>query len=879
MITSSTNLVSEIRSFCEKEYDRIQERHRFGVSSREIVAEYTRLADNVIFRIVRHAEQTGVLPLEFPMAILAVGGYGREELNRHSDIDIMLVYDSSVDLGQLEEFSSILVTVLWDTGFEVGHSCRSVRECVKVTQEDLFSKTSMLEARFVIGKENVYRHYLRVTSKPLFKRQVGRFISQKIQDWNNRHEAYGSTIYLQEPNLKESVGGLRDFHTAIWISTVQYGSKSIEDLQRKQLIPSTVYLPTISAVDFMLRVRNELHLLSKRCNDILSFEMQESTAKNLGYKDKSNSFSEEQLLQDYFLHAENIFEFAKLIIDRASYGYPSLSIIFDVFRRQKLADGFRIVRNEIVFEKGKADFNQETERIFKLFMHRQQTNCRVSAEVRYSLANSLDQIDDQFRCSSKIAGYFLSILAEPNNVARTLRRMHRWKILEAYLPEFSHLRAQFQLDGFHQYTVDEHTFYAIENLETNTLVEVKGGQVFIDLLNELEHPELLRLSVLLHDIGKGLKNEGNHDQKSVELSKIILERLGITGAKSQLVLFLIEQHLTMSYISRHRDLDDEKVIQSFADIFTGDTNKLKMLYLLTYADIRAVNSVVWNDWHATLLWQLYERTLTIMQNYNKKIGLSELEQSVDKQLSYQVPIEKIRTHFEQMETLASHHPVAIANQIELVEQYTELRDVLSVVLVCLEQGEQHTRIGICTQDSIGLFRRIAGILTAENINILSADLETRKDNIVVDLLTISEIDPKSKQHLAVSTQRCAELAKIFNQIWSKESDVNKLLDKAESKPLPISERNKPGLHQTSIQINNEESDQCTILEIRTRDRVGLLFTITDVLLGLGLDLRIAKIFTQPTFVIDTFYVTESDGSKIQDGVRIEQIRQILEEKI
>ena len=170
-------------------------------------------------------------------------------------------------------------------------------------------------------------------------------------------------------------------------------------------------------------------------------------------------------------------------------------------------------------------------------------------------------------------------------------------------------------------------------------------------------------------------------------------------------------------------------------------------------------------------------------------------------------------------------------------------------------------------------------MTAENINILSADLETRKDNIVVDLLTISEIDPKSKQHLAVPTQRCAELAKIFNQIWSKESDVNKLLDKAKSKPLPISERSKPGLHQNSIQINNEESDQCTILEIRTRDRVGLLFTITDVLLGLGLDLRIAKIFTKPTFVIDTFYVTESDGSKIQDGVRIEQIRQIIEEKI
>ena len=879
-MTSTANLVSEIRSFCQKEYDRIQQRHRFGVNGREIVAEYTRLADNVIFRIVRQAEQTGILPLEFPVAILAVGGYGREELNRHSDIDIMLVYDRFIDQTQLEKFASQLITVLWDAGFEVGHSCRSIRECIKVTQDDVFSKTSMLEARFVIGKKQVYRHYRRVTSKPLFKRQVGNFISQKIQDWNDRHENYGSTIYLQEPNLKESVGGLRDFHTAIWISAVHYGLSNIDDLQNKQLIPTAICSRTISAVDFMLRVRNELHILNGRCNDVLSFEIQEQVAKNLGYQDKSTIFAEELLLKDYFLHAENIFEFAKLIIDRAKYSHPQLPAIFDLFRQKKMANGFRIIRNEIVFEKGKLDFGQNQESIFKLFICRQQTNYRVSAEIRHAIANNLEKIDDEFRCSPQVSRDFLFILSGSRNVAHTLRRMHRWKVLETYLPEFVHLRAQFQLDGFHQYTVDEHTFYAIENLEIETLSSIKGGQIFIDILNELERLELLRLAMLLHDIGKGVDGSGNHDQKSVDLAQTILDRLCIKEADSKLVLFLIEQHLTMSHISRHRDLDDDKVIQSFAQIFRGSVEKLKMLYLLTYADIRAVNSVIWNDWHATLLWQLYRRTLTVMQNEKPQIELSDLEQKVYKQINHQVPLETIKNHFEQVRTLTVYQPKVIVHQIQLVEAYNQLDKDLEIVLSCLEQGEHHTQIGICTEDSRGLFRKITGVLTAENINILSADIETRKDGIVIDLLTITEIDKKSNQQKSVSQTRCLQLAETFNKIWTAEKKGEFCRAKSYEKPLlSIYERIKPTLHNTDIRINNEDSDQATILEIRARDRIGLLFTITDVFYRLGLDLRLAKIFTQPTFAIDAFYVTEIDGTKIHDGVRIEEIRHALEESL
>ena len=881
-MSSTSKLVSEIQSFCRQEYDRISQRHRFGISGREIVQEYTRLADNVIHRIIRQAEQEGILSGGYPLAILALGGYGREELSRHSDIDIMLVYNRRSDQTQLEAFASQLITVLWDTGFDVGHSCRSIHECVQVTQDDLFSKTSMLEARYVAGDMQVYRQYQRVTSKPLFKRQVGRFISQKIQDWNDRHKAYGSTIYLQEPNIKESVGGLRDFHTAIWISAVRYGLTKIDELYQRQIIPLAVYEPTVEAIDFMLRLRNELHLLNRQQRDVLSFEIQENVAKDLGYQDNETFWAEEQMLRNYYLHAENIFEFAKLIIDQANYGRPQLLPTLNLFQHQKLEDGFQVVRNEIVFQKGQECFAANPARIIKLFVHHQQTNYQVGAKVRHTITANLDKIDDNFRHSPEIAVDFLSVLRASANVAQTLRRMHRWKVLESYLPEFSHLRSQFQLDGFHQYTVDEHTFYAIENLELETLTQIKDGQVFIQILNELECPELLRLAMLLHDIGKGVESVGNHHQKSVSLAKAILARLGIRGKDRALVLSLIREHLTMSYISRHRDLDDDKVIQTFAQMFDGNASQLKMLYLLTYADIRAVNDVIWNDWHATLLWELYRRALTVVERKDILVKLSDLKAEVIKRLGQQVSVDAIEDHFDSAQTLSVYQPEVVCQQIQLVEQYQQFDSAQSIAFSCLEFGEQHTRIGICTQDSRGLFRQITGVLTAQRINILSADIETRDDGIVIDMLTITETESENNTQQSVPLERCNQLAETLTQIWGTEKSLDAWLAKARNislNQLCLSERIKPQIHQTEIQVNNDDSDQATILEIRTRDRVGLLFSITDAFYQLGLDLRLAKIFTQPTVAIDSFYVTEQDGSKVLSGVRIEEIKQVLEEQL
>jgi [protein-PII] uridylyltransferase len=338
----------------------------------------------------------------------------------------------------------------------------------------------------------------------------------------------------------------------------------------------------------------------------------------------------------------------------------------------------------------------------------------------------------------------------------------------------------------------------------------------------------------------------------------------------------------MSYISRHRDLDDDKVIQTFAQMFDGNASQLKMLYLLTYADIRAVNDVIWNDWHATLLWELYRRALTVVERKDILVKLSDLKAEVIKRLGQQVSVDAIEDHFDSAQTLSVYQPEVVCQQIQLVEQYQQFDSAQSIAFSCLEFGEQHTRIGICTQDSRGLFRQITGVLTAQGINILSADIKTRDDGIVIDMLTITETESENNTQQSVPLERCNQLAETLTQIWGTEKSLDAWLAKARNislNQLCLSERIKPQIHQTEIQVNNDDSDQATILEIRTRDRVGLLFSITDAFYQLGLDLRLAKIFTQPTVAIDSFYVTEQDGSKILSGVRIEEIKQVLEEQL
>ena len=863
-------LLKQLKAFCAQERTRIENRHRFGIGGTEIVEEYTRLADNVIQRIYQAGIQGGIVSKEMPLAILAVGGYGRAALNPYSDIDVMLVYDNSkLSTSQIEPFANQFIAMLWDVGFDVGHSCRSIKECIKATYQDLFSKTSMIEARYITGAKTVHQQFQNQTSKHFYKRQINKFIAQTIREWNERHQSYGSTIYLQEPDIKESVGGLRDFHTAIWVAAVRYGIKELADLAKRKIVPSQVAQACEESLDFLWRLRNELHYVTGRRSDQLAFEVQQTMANNLGYTDEGYVLAEEAMMRDYYLHAEHLFEFAKLIIDLVKYKTWLGSRALNRLRSERLSDGFLLSRKEICFQSGHSGFSIDPTRIMKLFVHRQRLGFRVGADVRYQIAANLSLIDEDFRRTRENARIFLSILGNPTRVAETLRRMHRWQVLDRYLPEFGKIRSLVRYDRPHEYTVDEHTMYAIENLEEKTLAGMKDGKHFIEMLNSLQKPELLRLAVLFHDVGKGIEGPGDHDERSVEAAKAMLDRLGLPETDCETVLFLIERHLDMHYMARQRDLDDPTTIEQFAKL-VGNEQNAKMLYLLTFADIRAVSPSIWTDWSAVLLRELYQRTVKFLRGESYRLKLDELRKEVTALIGDSVGENLIQQHFEMMpdQELAGNSPGFISKQIQLVHQLGDK----PITISCFKEVETHTQLGICTRDRRGTFRQITGVLASENANIMSAEIETRHDGLVIDAVNLT--DETSRKNLSLEQRE--RIIEALEGVWSGKVDFEAAIQKQEeAHPQRTGRRSL----SPKIVIDNNGSSLATIIDIRTQDQVGLLYAISDTFYNLKLDIRIAKITTEGFTAMDSFYVTDENGHKITDAWRLDEIKKSLMDRL
>ena len=724
----------------------------------------------------------------------------------------------------------------------------------------------MLEARYIVGTRSVYREFQRLTSKHFFKKQVGKFIAKTIEEWSARHESYGATIYLQEPNIKESAGGLRDFHTGIWVAAVRFGVKDLEELQRRGIIPRTVEQSCEESLDFLWQLRNELHYVNQRRSDQLVLDVQETIAKNLGYEDNEHSLAETTMMRDYYLHAEHLYEFAKLIIDRVKHQGSPLNHWFERWQTKALPDGFTVVRDEIGFQEGAFDFRENPTRIMKVFAHRQRLGNRISADVRHQIAANLDLIDEKFRCSPEITECFLSILRHPQSVAEVLRRMHRWQVLDRYLPEFGKIRSLVRSDRPHQYTVDEHTLYAIENLEEATLAQLQDGQAFLDILKEIEKPELLRLAILLHDIGKGVDGPGGHDERGVEMAQVALERLGLDTVDKEVVLFLILRHLDMIHTAQRRDLDDPKVIERFSEL-VQDEQHLKMLYLLTFADMRAVSTEIWNQWNAILLWQLYTRTLEFLQGRLKLLKAEELQARVIQLIGAEVGEAAIARHFETMpdQGLVSQAPDLIGKQIQLVEKLGDH----PIAVSHFAENQSYTQIGICTRNARGIFRQITGVFTIENINILRAMINTRSDGIVIDVLNVRDGQTGTGSIL----DRYHQIEATLAAVWNGDLDVDTVLQEQRESGPPS--RRQRRYIQPRIRIDNEGSDHATIIDIRAQDQVGLLYTISDAFYRLGLDIRLAKITTEAFIAEDSFYVTDTNGAKIIDSTRLSKIQEAL----
>jgi len=851
------------------------DRHRQGAGGMEVAAAYSTVMDHII-RYLFSSLGAELLPRfrgqGAGVALIAQGGYGRGELNPYSDIDLLFLHNGKVN-PYIAALNERLLHTLWDMGLDVGHAARSIADCVRLGESDMKIRTSLLDTRFLCGDFQLYGEFNKSLENKLLKKGIARFVREKIDESQVRHKAYGGSVYLLEPEVKEGLGGLRDIQTARWIARAQLKVKDLDGLLSHSVISATDVAALKESQDFLMRVRNEMHFATAKHQDQLTFEQQEKVSDALGFQSEGTLRGVEVFMRAYYLHAMQISRLAELIVHRVTAGEkPGLTdkLIFG----RTLREGVRIVKGQLTITKQEV-LKNDPANLIRIFDDAQKYHCRVSHETRELLRGQVDAIDDQFRRSASANQPFFSILKWKDSVYETLVEMHRAGVLGAFIPEFNHLLCMVLHDAYHTYTVDEHSLMLIQEIE-----RLRAGNyetalpLLTQVARETEKIELLYLGMMFHDIGKGFG--GGHSEVGANLVKPIARRMRLNADDGAMVEFLVRHHLLMTNTAFRRDLEDEKTIFEFAKTM-GSVNNLKMLYLLTFADVKAVGPDVWNPWKASLLGELYVKTLNLLEEAEKgefpredvRAALRRIQARVRRELVALPAAEEAVDAFMDVmpdRYFLSTSEAEIPKHFVLMEKYRG-KGALSYVEHYPERN--CSSVVICTQDRPGLFASLTGVLTSLSLDILNARIFTASDGRILDVFRISH---RGRPELVMAEAKWARFKTVLDNVLEGKSDVVRLVEAA--KPSLYLLKRTPKV-STVINIDNDASDDFSIVEIFTDDRIGVLFTIAHDFHQLGLSIHVAKISTNVDQVADIFYVTDSSGNKIVGAERVEEVRSYL----
>jgi [protein-PII] uridylyltransferase len=837
--------LQQLRTVLAEEEAAIRELHFAGACGDEIVQRRTALIDRVLRELWSAGGDRTALP-----ALIAIGGYGRGELNPRSDVDIMFLCRN----GRERENAAPVLYQLWDIGLDIGHSVRTVDECIDLGRSDTKIRTSLLESRLLAGDPVFYRDYRQSMSAEVFNRRTAQFITEKIAERNAMRQKYGGSLYLREPNIKESAGGLRDIHTARWIALARFGTAAEPELLKSGVISPGQFTRFMRSRTFLWRLRNEVHYLSGRKNDELTYDLQETAARNFRFRDSAHLSSVERFMRSYFLHARTIQEFSRVIIDRSLAGRSRRW-----FERTRQLGSFSL-RGKTLFTTQEDLFARRPEAVFEAFAIVQSHGAVLSDRLRQEIAACRTA---DVRASSAAAALFLSLLDVPDRLADTLTLMRDVKVLGRYLPEFRAVQALAPHDHYHKYTVDEHILTAIRNLEEVWRMRTPALETLSQAMRDLSRRWVLMLAVLLHDLGKAYR--GSHARHGRDIAERVLLRLGVSGDDRDRILFLVENHLLMSVLSQRRELSDRKVIDDFARA-VRDRENLRMLYLLTYADMSAVGPAAWTGWKAALLQDLYLRTL----DHFERAGGAEDE--------LRARVEAVRRRLEETGRFPPGEVGAFLRSMPLTYVLTASRtrmlDHLEMVRRLPAEhfiiGHRHriergyTELTVCAYDAYGMFYRTAATIAAQNLSIQRAQVYTARNGIMIDTFQITGDDG------TITT---------YDEVWrTVEADLREVLTGRRQPPeakASLYGRTMPGDVSPSVTFDNETSDALTIIDITARDRIGLLYRIARTLYDLNIDIASAKISTEGVRAMDSFYVSDLLREKIKDPDRLARIREAL----
>jgi [protein-PII] uridylyltransferase len=870
------------RAYLESVRPELAARHFAGASGSEIVTALTAAVDVLLRALYRHADAAHArrFPrLDQQLTVIARGGYGRGELNPFSDIDLLFLHDWKPG-PYLEIVAEIILHALWDAGLTVGHAVRNLKSTLKMANDDLIEETAILDARYLAGDRALFDELEKLLPREVLNRNQPKFFRAKLKESRERHARYGDSIYLLEPHLKEGEGGLRDLHTALWIAKVKYKIHALEDLVHKAVIGEAELAEVESARDFLWRVRNSLHFLSGRHFDQLTFEYQERIAPLLGFEADDSLGADASLMRAYYRHASTIHRFAEGLIARATE-----EITPGRFLRRNTPRQIRpgvVIQNRVLGIEANDFFRRDPLNLVTIFAECQAHDVEFSGSTYQLLRDNLALIDERVRADPRLGTALMAILSARERVAETLEAMHRAGVLGALIPEFGNLYARVLHDLYHIYTVDRHSLVAVRELERLRAGEFKkSAPLLTEVARALDCLPLIFLALLLHDIGKGHGHD--HHERGALLTAEVCRRLRLSDEQIDTVVFLVRNHLLMSQVAQKGDVDDQQIVAEFARQ-AGSIERLKALYLLTFADMRAVAPNVYNNWRDMLLGDLYMRALKVLEQGDREAvdparRLAEVKAAVRQQLDrQQAPAQALGRFLDQMPD--RYFLTVPEGDIALhFEMMRALAEGGKFALVCRHRhfpDREFSEFLVATPDQPGLFSKIAGVLTANNLNILSARITTRADDVALDSFRVSHTVGAGA--VALEEDRWLKVERELEQILRGDRDVVELVGTAHRDSAPRRGRFVRRV-PTEVTVDNRSSEEFTVVDVFTQDRLGLLFTITHTMFELGLVIHLARISTNADQALDVFYMSDREGRKIVELKALRELRETLQAKL
>lgn len=807
------------------------------------------------------------------IAIVAVGGYGRGELAPQSDIDVLFLHHKKPS-PRIDQIVETLLYLLWDVGLKVGHSTRSVDECLKQAKTDWTICTALLESRYVWGEKKLFGELRVRFNKTAMTGRETEFLDAKLAERDERHEKMGESRYVLEPNIKDGKGGLRDLHTLYWTAKFLYAVEDLSELVDEGALTKGEVERFAKAQHFLWSVRCHLHYLANRPDERLTFDVQPELAHRMGYQDRASSAGVERFMRHYFLVAKDVGDLTRIFLaafEAAQKRRNPLSIAAGFFKKG-VVEGFPIEAGRLSIPSPDY-FQTEPLSMLRIFRAANRSGLDLHPNALASVTRALPLVKAAYRDDPEANALFVEVLCAEKDADKTLRQMNECGFLGKFMPDFGRVVAQMQYDMYHVYTTDEHTIRAVgilNRIEQGLLKE--AHPLATKVMGRIQSRQVLYVAVLLHDIAKG--RGGDHSELGAKVARKVCPRLGMSPDETETVAWLVLHHLAMSMAATKRDLEDPQTIEDFVKL-VHTPERLRLLLCLTVVDIKAVGPNVWNNWKATLLRDLYWRAEEVMAGASSSEGRAKRGAAAKARLQARLEQEgwsekEITAYLAQSGVgyFLALDTDTLVRHAKLVRDAKRQGDDLSLQTRVIPESAV-TELSVYCGDHPGLVARLSGAISLAGGSVVDAKISTRKDGTVIDTFLIQDTEGGAFDR----PDKLARLVALVRQSLSGEiRPIDELARRAKS-ALPS--RTRVFTVAPRVLVDNRASANHTVIEVNGRDRPGLLYQLTHALRDQQVRINIAKISTYGEEVVDVFYVKDTFGMKIEHAGKLDQIRQAL----